>query len=231
MQRPDDILAAVKRGDTPQTWSVLRPVKSYPAVSGCLGATVTFFVAFFLLFCGAFAAVFSRVASSISSRNGVGVDASSPSAFFGSFAPFPLGWLVVSGGVALALVVLVGVLNASRAASLVPSSYFIFTPDGAVQATGPTAITAIDYAAIDFITSHIQVTTTTQRDVRTGAILGRTSSTSVWGELQYRNGQTVRFRPANRFGSAQGIIQRLIYSHQQYQAMVGGGQYPPRSMR
>jgi hypothetical protein len=107
----------------------------------------------------------------------------------------------------------------------------VFTPEGAVQATSPTAITAIDYAAVEFITSHISVTTTTRRDASTGAILGSSTSTSVWAELQYRDGRTARFRPANRFGSAQSIIQRLIYSLQQYKAIIGGEQYPPEGMR
>ena len=67
----------------------------------------------------------------------------------------------------------------------------------------------------------MQVNTTTYRNAQTGAVTGQSGSVSVWGELHYSNGRTVRFRPASRFGSAESIIQRLINGHQEYKALVG----------
>jgi hypothetical protein len=89
-----------------------------------------------------------------------------------------------------------------------------------VQATGPKKITAIDYGAIDLINTRISVTTTTNQN-------SSSTTVSVWGELHYADGRTVRFRPASRFGSAESIVQRLINGHREYKAMVGP-QRPPR---
>jgi hypothetical protein len=211
MQNPEAILAAAKSGSIPATWRVLRPKGSYPLTTGCLGA----FVMFFILFAGtviAFIASIVRGMSAGSDPSTGGFNSSSPGDFISSFLPVSLPVLIAGGAAAI---VVVGLLNAMRAITRIPYSYFVFTPEGAVQAIGPRNITAIDYSAIDMINTRIQVNTTTYSDGR------RSTSVSVWGELHYYNGRTVRFRPASRFGSAESIIQRLINSHQEYKALVG----------
>ena len=214
MQNPDAILAAAKSGGIPATWRVLRPKGSYPAGAGCLGA----FVMFFILFAGT---ILSFIVAGFSAVNGHtlgGFNASSPMDFFSSFLPVSLP-VLVGGGVAL--IIVVGLLSAMRAVTRIPYSYFVFTPEGAVQATGPKKVTAIDYAAIDLINTRVSVNTTTYRNAQTGAVTGQSRSVSVWGELHYLDGRTVRFRPASRFGSAESIIQRLINGHREYRSMVG----------
>jgi hypothetical protein len=208
MQNPEAILAAAKSGSIPATWRVLRPKGSYPLTTGCLGA----FVMFFILFAGTVVTFIVHVASELSKNSPDGANFSSPGDFVSSFLPVSLPVLIAGGAAAI---VVVGLLNAMRAITRIPYSYFVFTPEGAVQATGPRNITAIDYSAIDMINTRIQVNTTTYSDGR------RSTSVSVWGELHYYNGRTVRFRPASRFGSAESIIQRLINSHQEYKALVG----------
>jgi hypothetical protein len=217
MQHPEAILAAAKSGRIPATWRVLRPKGSYPVGAGCLGA----FVMFFLLFAGTIVAFIVLVAGAgtrFGSPSPSGVNANDPGAFFTSFLPVPSPWLIVGG---VGLIIVVGLLSAMRAISRIPYSYFVFTPEGAVQAIGPRKVTAIDYSAIDLINTRVQVNTMTYRDAQTGAVTGSSRSVSVWGELHYRNGRTVRFKPAGRFGSPASIIQRLINGHQEYQAMVG----------
>jgi hypothetical protein len=222
MQNPAAILAAAKSGGGfPATWRVLRPKGSYPVGAGCLGA----FLAFFLVFFGTIVAFILHGVSQVGSHSVGSFNASDPASFFESFLPVPLP-VLIAGGVGLLIVV--GLLSAMRAISRIPYSYFVFTPEGAVQATGPRQITAIDYSAIDLINTRISVNTTTYRDANTGAVTGRSSSVSVWGELHYSNGRTVRFRPAGRFGSAESIIQRLINGHAEYKAMVGA-QRPARA--
>jgi len=213
MQNPEAILAAAKSGSVPATWRVLRPKGSYPAGAGCGGA----FVGFFILFLGIIVSFFIRVISEATSHSTDGFNASDPGAFFTSFLPVSLP-VLIGGGVGL--IVVVGLLNAMRAISRIPYSYFVFTPEGAVQATGPKKITAIDYGAIDLINTRISVTTTTNQN-------SSSTTVSVWGELHYVDGRTVRFRPASRFGSAESIVQRLINGHHEYKAMVGP-QRPPR---
>lgn len=214
MQNPEALLAAAKSGGIPATWRVLRPKRSYPAGAGCLGA----FVMFFILFAGAILSFILLVALDSSNHSLGSFNASSPTDFFTSLFPVSLP-VLIGGGVVL--IIVVGLLSAMRAITRIPYSYFVFTPEGAVQATGPKKITAIDYAAIDLINTRISVNTTTYRDSRTGAVTGSSRSVSVWGELHYRNGRTARFKPASRFGSPESIIQRLINGHQEYRAMVG----------
>lgn len=219
MQQPEAILAAAKSGSIPATWRVLRPKGSYPVGAGCLGA----FVMFFLLFAGtivAFIVLVAGAATRVGSHSLSGFNANNandPGAFFSSFLPVPPPWLIVGG---VGLIIVVGLLSAMRAVSRIPSSYFVFTPEGAVQATGPKKITAIDYSAIDLINTRVQVNRYTTTNQATGMQTTNTT-VAVWGELHYRNGRTVRFKPAGRFGSPASIIQRLINGHQEYQAMVG----------
>ena len=223
MQHPEAILAAAKSGGIPATWRVLRPKGSYPVGAGCLGA----FVMFFLLFAGtivAFIVMAAGAATRFGSPSPSGFNENDPGAFFSSFLPVPSPWLIV-GGVGLILVV--GLLSALRAIARIPYSYFVFTPEGAVQATGPKQITAIDYSAIDLINTRVQVNRYTTTNQATGTQSTNTT-VSVWGELHYSNGRTVRFKPAGRFGSAESIIQRLINGHQEYKAMVGA-QRPARA--
>jgi hypothetical protein len=162
---------------------------------------------FFLLFAG------TLVSFGVAAVNAV----NDPASFFASFLPVPLPGLI---GLGAGAIIVVGLLSAMRAISRIPYSYFVFTPEGAVQATGPKKIIAIDYAAIDLINTRVQVSSNTTTNQSTGV---RTTNTtvSVWGELHYSDGRTVRFRPASRFGSAESIIQRLINGHQEYTAMVG----------
>ena len=214
MQNPEAILAAARGGNIPATWRVLRPKRSYPAGAGCLGA----FVMFFILFAGTIVSFIVAGFSNVGNHATGNLNVSSSTDFFASFLPVPLPALI-GGGVAL--IVVVGLLSAMRAITRIPYSYFVFTPEGAVQATGPKKITAIDYAAIDLINTRVSVNTTTYGDTHTSAVTGQTNSVSVWGELHYLNGRTVRFRPAGRFGSPESIIQRLINGHREYRAMVG----------
>jgi hypothetical protein len=214
MENPEAILAAAKSGGIPTTWRVLRPKGSYPVGAGCMGA----FVMFFILFAGTIIAFIIRVATEVSSHSAGGFNVSSTGDFFSSFLPVSLPVLIAGG---VGAIVVVGLLSAMRAITRIPYSYFIFMPEGAVQATGPRSITAIDYSALDMINTRIQVNTTTYRNAQTGAVTGQSSSVSVWGELHYSNGRTVRFKPASRFGSAESIIQRLINGHREYQALVG----------
>lgn len=203
MQNPEAILAAAKGGGVPATWHVLRPTRGYPAGAGCLGA----FVMFFLLFAG------TLVSFGVVAVNAV----SDPASFFASILPVPLPGLI---GLGVGAIIVVGLLSAMRAISRIPYSYFVFTPEGAVQATGPKQIIAIDYAAIDLINTRVQVNSYTTTNQSTG-VRTTNSTVSVWGELHYSDGRTVRFRPASRFGSAESIIQRLINGHREYTAMVG----------
>jgi hypothetical protein len=221
MQNPEAILAAAKSGGgLPATWRVLRPKGSYPVGAGCLGG----FIAFFIVFFGTIVAFILHGVSQVSSNSISGFNASDPASFFESFLPLPLPVLIAGG---VGLIIVGGVLSAMRAISRVPYSYFVFTPEGAVQATGPQKITAIDYSAIDMINTRISVNRYTTTNQSTG--LQTTNTTvSVWGELHYSNGRTVRFRPSGRFGSAESIIQRLINGHAEYKAMVGA-QRPARS--
>lgn len=214
MQNPEAILAAAKNGGIPATWRVLRPKGSYPVGAGCLGA----FVMFFILFAGTILSFIAAGFSAVSGHNTGGFNASNPVDFFSSFLPVSLP-VLIGGGVAL--IIVVGLLSAMRAVTRIPYSYFVFTPEGAVQATGPKKVTAIDYAAIDLINTRVSVNTTTYRNAQTGAVTGQSRSVSVWGELHYLGGRTVRFRPASRFGSAESIIQRLINGHREYRSMVG----------
>lgn len=216
MMNPEAIIEAAKQGNVPATWRVLRPKSSYPATTGFLGGCFTFV---FLVFLGI-------VAFFIGAVIGTAKFASNCTGSFSSCNPFGLvtsslatATVVIGGG--LVVVVIVGLLSAMRAVSRIPYSYFVFTPEGAVQATGPQKLTAIEYAAIDLINTRISVNTTTYRNSQTGAVTGRSSSVSVWGELHYRNGRTVRFKPASRFGSAESIIQRLINDHQMYRTLIG----------
>jgi hypothetical protein len=77
------------------------------------------------------------------------------------------------------------------------------------------------------INTRVQVNRYTTTNQSTGMQTTNTT-VSVWGELHYSNGKTVRFRPAGRFGSAESIIQRLINGLQEYKAMVGA-QRPART--
>lgn len=214
MQNPEAILAAARGGSIPETWRVLRPKGSYPAGAGCLGA----FVMFFILFASTIVSFIVASFSNVSDQTVDNFNVNSPTDFFASFLPVPLP-VLIGGGVAL--IVVVGLLSAMRAITRIPYSYFVFTPEGAVQATGPKKITAIDYAAIDLINTRVSVSTTTYGHAHAGGMTSQSSSVSVWGELHYLNGRTVRFRPAGRFGSPESIIQRLINGHQEYRAMVG----------
>ena len=214
MQNPEAILAAAKSGGIPATWRLLRPKGSYPVGAGCLGA----FVMFFILFAGTVLSFIVAGFSAVNNHTLGGFNASSPMDFFSSFLPVSLP-VLIGGGVAL--IIVVGLLSAMRAVTRIPYSYFVFTPEGAVQATGPKKVTAIDYAAIDLINTRVSVNTTTYRNAQTGAATGQSRSVSVWGELHYLDGRTARFRPASRFGSAESIIQRLINGHREYRSMVG----------
>jgi hypothetical protein len=209
MQNPDAILTAAKSGHIPATWRVLRPTRGYPASAGCGGA----FFMFFILIIGGFVS-FGALMLITATRGGNLAGLS----FLNSFLSVPLPGLIAVG---VGVLIVGGLLNAMRAIRSIPYSYLVFTPEGAVQAIGPRKITMIDYAAIDLINTRIQVNTTTHRDAGTGAVTGRSTSVSVWGELHYRDGRTVRFSPASRFGSAESIMQRLINGHTEYQAMVG----------
>ena len=213
MDNPEAILAAAKGGSIPATWRVLRPKGSYPAGAGCLGA----FAMFFILFAGSILSFILLGVNDVHNHSTSGFDANNPTDVFASALPVSLP-VLIGGGVGA--IIVVGLLSAMRAISQIPYSYFVFTPEGAVQATGPKKIIAIDYAAIDLINTRVQVNNYTTTSQSTGA---RTTNTtvSVWGELHYSNGRTERFKPASRFGSAESIIQRLINSHQEYKALVG----------
>src|SRR5260370_11267941 len=153
MQHPEAILAAAKSGGgLPATWRVLRPKGSYPVGAGCLGA----FAMFFILFAGTIVSFIVLVASHVTNPSAGGLNASDPASFFDSFLPVPLP-LLIGGGVGA--IIVVGLLSAMRAIARIPYSYFVFTPEGAVQATGPKPrqITAIDYAPVDLITTRISV--------------------------------------------------------------------------
>jgi hypothetical protein len=213
MQNPEAILAAAKSGGIPATWRVLRPKGSYPVGAGCLGA----FSAFFIVLFGTVAAFILHGVSQVSSQSVSGFNANDPASFFESFLPVSLPVLIAG---AVGLIIVVGLLSAMRAISRIPYSYFVFTPEGAVQAIGPKKITAIDYAAIDLINTRISVNRYTTTNQSTGMQTTNTT-VSVWGELHYNDGRTVRFRPAGRFGSAESIIQRLINGHREYKALVG----------
>jgi hypothetical protein len=214
MQNPAAILAAAKGGSgIPATWRVLRPRGSYPVGAGFVGAFVTLLLVFFL----SFAAV---GLSDATHQNVLGFDPNQPANFVASTLPVLIG-------VGVGAMVVVGVLSAMWAISRVPYSYFVFTPEGAVQAIGAKKITAIDYSVIDMINTRIQVNRYTTTNQSTGMQTTNTT-VSVWGELHYSNGRTVRFKPAGRFGSAESIIQRLINGHREYKAMVGA-QRPVRA--
>jgi hypothetical protein len=218
MQDPQAIISQAKSGAVPSTWRVLRPVPGYPARSAFVGGCLTLFALFFLSICGVLVGATDAGVAFVKQMNtsgdspGFSPDVSSPT--FGSLPGIAVGGV----GVALLLVLLVGLLSGRYAASRIPYSYFVFTPEGAVQSTGPSTVVAIDYATLDLINLHIAVRTTPAN------ASGSMASTSVRKtvELHYRDGHTKRWKPAPRFGSTDSIVQRLVNGLQAYQQQTGG---------
>lgn len=216
MQDPQAIVSQAKAGNIPSTWRVLRPTPGYPRGAALGGGCATLVVLFFLGICSIFAGgaivgldSLVRVAQS-NGAPGLPPDVSSST--FGSVPTIFVGGV----GGALVLVLIVALLSGRYAASRVPYSYFVFTPEGAVQSTGPSTIVAIDYATLDLINMHINVHRTTS--VNPSTHMSSTSTTvRKTVELHYRDGRTTRWKPASRFGSTDSITQRLINGLQAYQ--------------
>jgi hypothetical protein len=118
--------------------------------------------------------------------------------------------------VAVGLLVIVPLIGGIRAARAAPWSFLVFTPEGMAQSLGPAKITAVDYAAIEDITQDLHVSVTQGQG-------GASATTTALAMLHYRGGRTVRWHPAYRFGSDQGIVGRLVHDHQRYRALVNPG--------
>jgi hypothetical protein len=219
VQDPQAIISQAKSGAVPSTWRVLRPVPGYPVRSAFAGGCLTLFAVFFLSICGAIVVSANVGVALINQTNisggSLGFPANVSSPTFGSLPGIAAG----GAGVALLLVLLVALLSARYAVSRIPYSYFVFTPEGAVQSTGPSTILAMDYATLDLINLRIAVRTTTSANLNGGMA---STSVSKTAELHYRDGHTQRWKPAPRFGLTDSIVQRLINGLQAYQQQTGG---------
>lgn len=214
MLDPLAIINQAKEGTVPAAWRVLRPRGIFPISVALVSIFFTFAVEFMFLVVSMLLHFFTGF--TVGNASGAAFSVNPIDALTSTY-PVSVTQFVFIG---LGIMALVAILTFLRLSAQMPYSYFVFTPEGAVQATGPNAITAIDYTQLDSINTRVQVTNYVTTNASTGARSTNTT-VSVWLELHYRDGRTQNWRPAGRFASAESIGQRLIDGLQHYKQLVG----------
>jgi hypothetical protein len=192
MQDPQAIVEAVREGRAPAAWKVLRPRSSFGRNSVLLGGCLGLFAAFFLSVVGFIGLV------AISSGASLGSSTVNDQAAIAATSALLLS--------AIACIVL-GIIIGARRANTAKDSYLVITPEGVVRALSKKRIEAIDFAALDDITTLMVIQSN-----------NNSTSTSTSLELHYRNGRTRTWHPGMRFGSDQSLVQRIITAFQEYAA-------------
>ena len=207
MQDPQAIIQAIRNGNAPAAWKVLRPTRSnvplsvfYGAFFGCFGLIV-------LTVCSTFAVIVLGALGAAKALQQIQLTPSGanpdPSVIFNRILQY--GPIAVISLVAIPIVVIAlgAIIGGVRATSTANDSYLVITPDGVVEALSKTRISAIDFSALADVTTLMVV---------------QNNQTSAMLELHYSNGTKRTWHPSFRFGSDQSVIQRIVKAFQDYAA-------------
>ena len=175
-------------------------------IFGCIGAVL-------LTICGVLSLFVLAAAGAVNVAKSAQANPSSfnPSSFTNPDVSGLLNWITHVGLfvaiavilIPIALIVLSAVIGGAREASNARDSYLGITPDGVVEALGRNRLSAIDFAALDDMTTLLAV---------------GDSGSAMLVELHYRNGTKRTWHPHFRFGSDQSVAQRVIRAFQDYSA-------------
>jgi hypothetical protein len=207
MQDPQAIVQAARSGSAPAAWKVLRPTRSNVPASAFLGAFAGCFVVFLLFFCSVVSLFVLGAAGAIkvaqqSNQSGSLPDPSGLLDWITHFGPIAA---IMLAALPIVIIALSGVIGGTRAAASAKDSFLIITPEGVVEALSKNRISAIDFAALEDITTLLVV-----RDNNTGTLL----------QLHYLGGKTRTWHPNRRFGIDQSVAQRIVKAFAEYATTV-----------
>jgi len=211
MLDPAAIIAQARQGLAPASWQIFYGKRSGPLALGCCFA---FLAAFFLAFCGIATAIAGAILAGVQfgptlSQGGqpsLGVD-------------IPISQIGLSvAGVGAAVIVaagIVGVVRGNRNKRM-PAPLIVVTPEGfAEYANDRKPLLAFAFAELAQVNLRISTSTTTHYNTPGDPSSGsyRTTSTSTWLDVLYRDGRRARWRPRSGFGRVDAIMQSIIGAH------------------